>query len=105
MALAQRKEELRFFNDSPGLTANQSPVQPQRLVRLLQESVDPSTIITLDAGNNRAWMYHFYQSQQRATFLCPGGIAGMGWAVPAAVGAKGCDPTVRSWQSPATAVS
>ena len=88
VGLAQRKEELRFFNDSPGLTANQSPVQPQRLVRLLQESVDPSTIITLDAGNNRAWMYHFYQSQQRATFLCPGGIAGMGWAVPAAVGAK-----------------
>ncbi len=88
LVLAQRKEELRFFDDSPGLHSDQSPVLPQRLVRLLQENVDPSTIITLDAGNNRVWMYHFFQSQRPATFLNPGGIAGMGWAVPAAVGAK-----------------
>ena len=88
VALAERKRELRFFNDSPGLHSEQSPVLPQRLVRLVQESVPPSTIITLDAGNNRVWMYHFYQSQRPATFLNPGGIAGMGWAVPAAVGAQ-----------------
>lgn len=88
LLLAQRKEELRFFDDSPGLHSDQSPVLPQRLVRLMQENVDPSTLITLDAGNNRGWMYHFYKSQRPATFLNPGGIAGMGWAVPAAVGAK-----------------
>ena len=88
LALAERKKELRFFEDSPGLHSEQSPLLPQRLVRLLQESVDPSTIITLDAGNNRVWMYHFYQSQRPATFLNPGGSAGMGWSVPAAVAAK-----------------
>ncbi|MBI4336653.1 MAG: thiamine pyrophosphate-binding protein [Chloroflexi bacterium] len=88
VALAERKKQLKFFEDSPGIHSDQKPVLPQRLVRLLQESVDPSTIITLDAGNNRGWMYHFYQSQRPATFLNPGGIAGMGWAIPAAVGAK-----------------
>ena len=87
-SLAERKQELQFFEDSPGLHKDASPVLPQRLVRLLQENVDPSTIITLDAGNNRAWMYHFFRSQRPFTFLNPGGIAGMGWAVPAAVGAK-----------------
>ena len=88
LLLAQRKEELGFFEDSPGLHSDQIPVLPQRLVRLIQENVDPSTLITLDAGNNRGWMYHFYKSQRPATFLNPGGIAGMGWAIPAAVGAK-----------------
>ncbi|MFH1603523.1 MAG: thiamine pyrophosphate-dependent enzyme [Pseudomonadota bacterium] len=44
--------------------------------------------MTLDAGNNRGWTYHFCQSQRPFTFLNPGGAVGMGWATPAAVGAK-----------------
>lgn len=92
--LAECKRELRFFEDSPGLHADTSPVLPQRLVRMLQESVDPSTIVALDAGNNRVWMHHFYQSQRPFTFINPGGIAGMGWAVPAAVDAKLVRPDV-----------
>ncbi|MDP6667977.1 MAG: thiamine pyrophosphate-binding protein, partial [Dehalococcoidia bacterium] len=88
LELTERKQELHFFDDSPGLQSDQDPLLPQRLVRLLQENVDPLAIITLDAGNNRVWMHHFYKSQRAATFLNPGGIAGMGWSVPAAVAAK-----------------
>jgi acetolactate synthase-1/2/3 large subunit len=44
------------------------------------------TIYSLDAGNNRTWMAHLYQAQQAHTFFCPGGTAGMGWGLPAAVG-------------------
>jgi acetolactate synthase-1/2/3 large subunit len=33
-------------------------------------------------------MAHFYKSQQPGTFFCPGGTAGMGWALPAAVALK-----------------
>ena len=87
-ALAGLKESLRYFNDSAALHTDKSPVPPQRLVRLIQESVDPSTIITLDAGNNRLWMHHFYQCQGTGTMLGPGGHGGMGWSIPAAVGAK-----------------
>ncbi len=87
-ALAEKKRQYKFFEDSAGLHEDTAPVLPQRLVRLLQENVDPNTLIALDAGNNRGWMYHFYQSQRPFTFLNPGGAAGMGWATPAAVGAK-----------------
>jgi len=58
------------------------------LVRIMEETLDPSTLIALDAGNNRTWMAHFYRSQQAGTFFCPGGTAGMGWALPAAVALK-----------------
>jgi acetolactate synthase-1/2/3 large subunit len=33
-------------------------------------------------------MAHFYQSRQANSFFCPGGTAGMGWGLPAAVGLK-----------------
>ena len=83
-----RKREAHSYYDHPTLHSTKSPVYPQTLVRVLQENVDPSTIFTLDAGNNRVWMAHFYQAQLPKTFFAPGGIAGMGWALPAALGVK-----------------
>jgi acetolactate synthase-1/2/3 large subunit len=83
----QMQEDPGFFND-PEMHRDSSPVKPQRLVAQLQEHLDPSTIFALDAGNNRTWMAHFYKARQANTFFCPGGTAGMGWALPAAVGLK-----------------
>ena len=81
------KQNSGFFDD-PEMHRDSSPVKPQRLVAQLQDHLDPSTIFALDAGNNRTWMAHFYRSRQANTFFCPGGTAGMGWALPAAVGLK-----------------
>ena len=86
-ALQQQKAALNYFED-PELLRDSSPVLPQRLVRIMQETLGPSTLFALDAGNNRTWMAHFYKSQQPGTFFCPGGTAGMGWALPAAVALK-----------------
>ena len=82
-----KKQDSGFFDD-PEMHRDSSPVKPQRLVAQLQECLDPSTVFALDAGNNRPWMAHFYKSRQANTFFCPGGTAGMGWALPAAVGLK-----------------
>ena len=86
-SLPRRKQELGFYQD-PEMRRDSSPVTPQRLVALLQQSLDPATVFTLDAGNNRTWMAHLYQSRQANTFFCPGGTAGMGWGLPAAVALK-----------------
>ncbi|MEE9198426.1 MAG: thiamine pyrophosphate-binding protein, partial [Dehalococcoidia bacterium] len=85
--LQERKRALAYYQD-PASDSNSSPLMPQRLVRLLQETLDPSTLITLDAGNNRAWMCRFYQVQQEGVFFAPGGMAGMGWSMPAALALK-----------------
>ena len=89
--LQEQKESLGYYQD-PALLSDSSPVLPQRLVRIVQETVDPSTLISLDAGNNRVWMCHFYLSQQKGSFFCPGGMAGMGWSLPAALGLKLAHP-------------
>ena len=86
-ALQEKKKSLKYYND-PELFNESSPVVPQRFVRVLQETLDPSTLITLDAGNNRVWMCHCYQSQKERTFFAPGGMAGMGWSMPAALAIK-----------------
>ena len=82
------RRETGGYHDQPEMHEDSSPVKPQRLISQLQANMDPSTIYTLDAGNNRTWMAHLYRAQQANTFYSPGGTAGMGWALPAAVGLK-----------------
>ena len=84
-ALPGRKSDQGFYEDA-GLHTDSSPVLPQRVVRILQETMPAETVYALDAGNNRTWMAHLFQSQQAHTFFCPGGTAGMGWGLPASVG-------------------
>ena len=86
-SLSRRKEEAGFYED-PAMHVDTSPVMPQRLVALLRETMPDNTVYALDAGNNRTWMAHLYQSAQANTFFAPGGTAGMGWALPAAVALK-----------------
>ena len=83
-SMSPRKDALDFYDD-PEMHRDSSPVTPQRLVSILNDVSDPSTVYALDAGNNRTWMAHLYKAQEAATFYCPGGTAGMGWALPAAV--------------------
>ncbi len=65
---------------------------PQRIVNAIQEAVTPDAILTLDAGNNRLWMTHYFKSLKAGTIFCPGGLAGMAWGPPAAVTAKLLNP-------------
>ncbi|MBI3325346.1 MAG: thiamine pyrophosphate-binding protein [Nitrospinae bacterium] len=85
--LQQRKHANAFFQE-PELFSDAVPILPQRLIRVLNEAIDPSAIVTTDAGKNRLFMIHHFQPRDVGTMLVPGGIAGMGWAPPAAVAAK-----------------
>ena len=86
-SLPRRKADAGYYED-PEMHRDSSPVMPQRLVALLNETMPSDTVYALDAGNNRTWMAHFYQSAQANTFFAPGGTAGMGWGLPAAVALK-----------------
>ena len=85
--LEERKRAEKFF-ESPALHSGAVPIMPQRLVGDLNEELDPEAIVTLDAGSNRVWMAHYFQTKAPGTLFVPGGLAGMGWGPPAAVGAK-----------------
>jgi acetolactate synthase-1/2/3 large subunit len=90
-AVEEYKSREGFF-EAPELHSDASPILPQRIVKELDALVDPSVIVTLDAGNNRLWMSHFFKSKDVRTVFCPGGVAGMGWGPPAALAAKLVNP-------------
>ena len=89
--LEERKRAEKFF-ESPALHSGAVPIMPQRLVRDLNEALEPEAIVTLDAGSNRVWMAHYFKTKAPGTVFVPGGLAGMGWGPPAAVGAKFVHP-------------
>lgn len=85
--LAERKGAEAFF-EHPTLYSDAVPILPQRLVKDLNEVLPAEALVTLDAGSNRVWMAHYYKTKQPRTLFVPGGLAGMGWSAPAAVGAQ-----------------
>jgi len=85
--LAARKPGADFFI-APESASDAIPLLPQRIVAEIDRAVDDKTLITLDAGNNRLWMSHFFKSKAAGSVFCPGGAAGMGYGPPAAVGLK-----------------
>ena len=89
--LTKIKKDENFF-EAPELHSNATPVLPERIVNAIQEAVTPDTILTLDAGNNRLWVSHYFKSLKAGTIFCPGGLAGMAWGPPAAITAKFLNP-------------
>jgi acetolactate synthase I/II/III large subunit len=81
------RREHGFF-DAPELRSDETPILPQRAISELQRAVPNDAIITCDAGENRIFMTHYFQTKGPGTFLQPSGVGGMGYAVPAAMAAK-----------------
>jgi acetolactate synthase I/II/III large subunit len=76
-----------YFN-ARTYTADDAPLLPQRVIGELMRMLPPDAIVTCDAGENRILMTHFYQTKQAGGFLQAAGSGPMGFAIPAAMGAK-----------------
>jgi acetolactate synthase-1/2/3 large subunit len=66
---------------------------PQRLIKELHRALPDDAIVTCDAGENRLFMLHYFQTKAGMEYLQPAGVGGMGYAIPAALAAKLVHPT------------
>lgn len=89
--LEQARAEHGWF-DVPESSSESSPILPQRAIKELQQAVPAETIVTCDAGENRLFMLHYFQTRAPGTFLQPAASGGMGYAIPAAMAAKVVHP-------------
>jgi thiamine pyrophosphate-dependent acetolactate synthase large subunit-like protein len=64
------------------------PIKPQRVYAELRRALPPETIVTLDAGAAPAYGYDRLHFARPRTFLTPLDLGGLGFAFPAALGAK-----------------
>jgi len=65
-----------------------SPMKPQRVYAELRRALPPGTIVALDAGAAPAYGYDRLAFSRPRTLLTPLDLGGLGFAFPAALGAK-----------------
>lgn len=64
------------------------PVRPQRVLYAMRKVLGDDDIVISDVGTNKLWVAKFYPVYGNNTFLISNGLASMGFALPAAIGAK-----------------
>lgn len=79
------------FFQHPGYTSDETPIMPQRLFTEMRKVIADDALLTCDAGENRLFMTHYFQTKGPGTLLMPG-IGAMGYAVPAALAGKLVSP-------------
>jgi acetolactate synthase-1/2/3 large subunit len=70
---------------------------PQRVIQRLGEMVGPEAIYVAGVGQHQMWAAQFIKYQRPGAWINSGGLGTMGFAVPAAMGAKVGDPDRTVW--------
>jgi len=74
-------------------TSDASPIRPERLMRDLDSLLTPDHIVVSDASYSSIWVGNHLKSRKAGMrFLTPRGLAGLGWGLPYALGAKCARP-------------
>lgn len=82
-----RQSGPRFY-DKENCQSNQVPIHPARAVSELQQVMPKDTVLLVDSGAHRAFAVHYWESKSPGLFISATNLGPMGWAIPAAVGAK-----------------
>ncbi len=72
-------------------------LSPQQVIQRVGELAPEGTIYAAGVGQHQMWASHFIDYEQPATWLNSGGAGTMGYAVPAAMGAKAGRPERTVW--------
>jgi acetolactate synthase I/II/III large subunit len=77
----------------PLLTSEQAPLRPERIMAELDSLLTEDTIVVADASYSTIWMAcHLRARRAGQRFISPRGLAGLGWGLPLALGAKAAQP-------------
>jgi len=71
------------------------PLKPQKILNDLRKALGPSDILLADVGAHKMWVARYYQCYEPNTCLISNGFCSMGFALPAAIGAKVAYPDRR----------
>ncbi|MCX4554395.1 acetolactate synthase large subunit (plasmid) [Streptomyces sp. NBC_01387] len=92
--------DLRFWSDTYPLgyqVPEDGSLAPQQVIERVGRLAPEDTIFVSGVGQHQMWAAHFLDHEQPATWLNSGGAGTMGYAVPAAMGAKAGMPERTVW--------
>ena len=64
------------------------PIHPARVVNDLRQAAPSDCVLLVDSGAHRVFGAHYWQSNAPRGYITASALAPMGWAIPAAIGAK-----------------
>ncbi len=73
------------------------PIKPQMVVETLRDASPPDTIVASGVGQHQMWASQYWRFDHPYTWINSGGAGTMGFAVPAAIGAKVGHPERTVW--------
>jgi acetolactate synthase-1/2/3 large subunit len=88
LAEIRRLREAWFAYLENNRAAQMKEITISQLIGVLQKTLPDDTIITTSSGNTQAQLFQEYCYRKPGCNLTTGGFSTMGWAVPAAAGAK-----------------
>jgi acetolactate synthase-1/2/3 large subunit len=74
------------FNDARG--DDHFPMRPARVLWDIRELLGPQDMLVSDVGLHKLWIGRMFPAHEPGTVLIANGLAGMGFALPTAIGAK-----------------
>jgi len=74
---------------SPMRESSSRPIRPERIMKSVQDVLTPETTIVADASYSSMWVVGQLRALRAGMrFITPRGLAGLGWGLPLAMGAK-----------------
>ncbi|MDR2132961.1 MAG: hypothetical protein LBP30_06395 [Clostridiales Family XIII bacterium] len=86
-ARAAHKREAKEVRESDA-----SPIRVERFLAEAEKLFDDDHIIVADASLSSVWLANYISASKNRKFIFPRGIAGLGWGLPMAMGAKLAQP-------------
>ncbi|MGH9186996.1 MAG: thiamine pyrophosphate-dependent enzyme, partial [Acidimicrobiales bacterium] len=88
----QERFPLTYLASEPG-----DALKPQYVLEQLREATPDDTIVCAGVGQHQMWTSQYWRFRHPYTFVNSGGLGTMGFAVPAAIGAKVGRPDRMVW--------
>jgi acetolactate synthase-1/2/3 large subunit len=88
----QERYPLVYEQSAPG-----SGLKPQYVIETLRDSTPSDTIVAAGVGQHQMWTSQYWKFDHPYTWINSGGLGTMGFAVPAAIGAKVGKPDRLVW--------
>ena len=88
----QEKYPLTYEQSAPG-----EGLKPQFVLEHLRDSAPEDTVVVAGVGQHQMWTSQYWKFRDPYTWVNSGGLGTMGFAVPAAIGAKVGRPDATVW--------
>src|SRR5579864_6449043 len=95
--VSNRRIALELVRDIQNLPDNGHLYAAHVINDLWRETRDADTIVVTDVGQHQMWEAQYYKHDRARSLITSGGLGTMGFALPAAIGAKVARPEAEVW--------